>query len=510
MICTKMIENSPALFVVFLVMAGCGQSGAPAVRPQDVVTQNKPPNFLILIGDDMGVETLSSYGIGEVTAVTPNLDRLAANGLQFQRFWAQPACSPTRATMLTGRYGFRTGVLIPSYPREDLFKARVPPATGHEPKELIFTPRGHFEAGRLPPPPPSIDLSKPATDGLPPHEVTLPQLLKALPAEYATAAVGKWHLADSSNGWLSAPNQAGFDYFAGFLLGVTNSFFRFHWVEQGVESGRRGYIDELIVKRGTDWLRARTGTDDPWLLWVAFINPHSPFTLPPKRLLNSEASLSLDEEGLTPENTRPYAMAMIEAMDTLIGQVLESVPEQELENTYVIFVGDNGSVKWAQPSPPVSADRSKMTIYEGGIRVPFIVSGPAIPAGSRTNALANSVDVFATVLELAGGDLATDLPTDRPLDSRSLASVFEDPESSGPREWAYSDSVDVFSGAPEYAIHDGRHKYIVNRDGEELYDLRSDPWERNNLLAGTMSAVEQTARARLSSIVRELRAREED
>ncbi len=497
-------------------IAGCGDD-VGEVQPAAVTQADtapavdepaSPPNFLVIIGDDMGVETLASYGIGEVTATTPNLDRLAQAGVQFDHFWVQPTCSPTRATLLTGRYGFRTGVVMPGYPREDLIDVQTPKEHDSERTELRFTPKGFLPPGTVSKPPPFMDLSKPPVDGLPPDEVTLPQLLKALPEQYATAAVGKWHLADSRNGWLDAPNEAGFDYYSGMIMGEAHSHYRWLHVSQGKASIEEGYVDERAVNDGVNWVQQQAEQENPWFLWVALINPHTPFTLPPKHLLKSEASLALTEAELTPENTRPYAMAMMEAMDTLIGRLLTSIPESERDNTYIIFLGDNGSVRWAQPAAPVDPMRAKMSVYEGGIRTPLIVSGPGVARGERTAALANSVDLMATVLDLISVDAGNALPGDRQIDSTSLAGVLKSPATAGPREWIYVDTAALGTDKLNYAIRDSDYKLVSTSRSEALYHIATDPWENNNLLADELSAEQQDALNRLTSRVDELRASE--
>ena len=489
--------------VLLFLLIACSQEAS-----QDQATANEPienspasedskPNFIVIIGDDMGVETLSSYGIGDVTAVTPNLDRLASSGVQFQNYWVQPTCSPTRATLLTGRYGFRTGMLIPGYPREDLVDVEHPAEMGGVKNELKFNPGGFIPPGTPPFIPPFLDLSKLPVDGLSPDEVTLPQLLKSLPENYATAAVGKWHLADSRNGWLSAPNEAGFDYYSGMLMGEAESHYKWLHVSQGEASIEEGYLDERAVDDGLQWLEQQAQTDNPWFLWVALVNPHTPFTLPPEHLLHSEGSLALTEDGLTPDNTQPYAMAMMEAMDTLIGRLLSSVPDSERGNTYIIFMGDNGSVKWAQPAYPVDPDRAKLSVYEGGIRTPLIVAGPEVAPNATTKALTNSVDLFATVLELAGGNVDPSTTPDGQLDSQSFVSVLRDPANSGFRDWIFSDGKTlvpgVGGGVYNYAIRNDSYKLVMRGDNPELYNMVDDPWENNNLLTRELSVEETQA-----------------
>ena len=461
------------------------------------------PNFILLIADDMGVETLASYKEGSTVATTPNLDRLAAGGVQFRNFWVQPTCSPTRSTLLTGRYGFRTGVLKPAYPRRDLIAIDMPTRASPN-KELIFSPRGHVPPGTKSKPPKSLDLSAKPEDGLPPSEVTLPKILKSLPENYATAAVGKWHLADSRNGWLRAPNVAGFDYYSGLLLGVTDSYFDWLHVEQGQARAENGYLDEHMIDDGISWVGEQAVGERPWFLWVAFTNPHSPITLPPRHLLKSEAALDLSFDGLTPDNTQPYAMAMIEAMDTLIGKLLRGIPESERQNTYVIFLGDNGSVKWAQPAAPVDPDRAKMTVYEGGIRTPLIVAGPGIPKGQTTTALANSVDLFATILDLVPGQRDQVVADGVQMDSVSLATELKRPTGVGPRSWIYADTESMRTGDINYAIRNRDYKLVVNGEKKELYKMSSDPWERNDLMSGELEEAEVSALNSLSGIVADI------
>ena len=485
------------LFLLIACSQEASQDEASTNRSAEIppVNEDSKPNFIVIISDDLGIETLSSYGIGDVTAVTPNLDRLASSGVQFQNYWVQPTCSPTRATLLTGRYGFRTSILRATYPRNDLIDVEAPAEPAPTKKELHFSPRGLIQPGTETTPRFSIDFSKPPVDGLPPEEVTLPQLLKALPSEYSTAAVGKWHLADSRNGWLSAPNVAGFDYYSGLLKGQVQSHYQWLHVSQGEVSIETGYVDERTVEDGIQWLEKQAGTDNPWFLWVALVNPHTPITLPPEHLLTSDKSLSLTEEGLDPANTQPYAMAMIEAMDTLIGRLLNSVPESERDNTYIIFMGDNGTVKWAQPANPVDPDRAKGTVYEGGIRTPLIVAGPEIAHGATTEALTNGVDLLATVLELAGGSVDPSATPDGNLDSQSFVSVLRYPASLGSRDWIFSDrnTEGAVSTSYQYAIRDGKYKLVMHAGKPKLYNLIDDPWEDNDLLTRELNNEESEA-----------------
>ncbi len=488
----RLLERTTAFALVAACLCACSE-----LQTENPDSGDRAPNFIVLIGDDMGVETLASYGIGSAPAVTPNLDQLAERGVLFEHFWAQPICSPTRATLVTGRYGFRTNVLLPVLPRDDLFPAQRPPVADDARPELQYHPiTGFIEPGTpqggLPP---FVQPGSPADGGLRADEITLPAVLKSLPANYATAAVGKWHLSDSANGWVDHPNLAGFDHYSGVLLGEGDSYQRWLHAEDGKASGESGYIDNRTVDDGIDWLQSREDKEQPWLLWVGFVNPHVPIHLPPEELLHSEQALALDENGLTPDNAQPYVMAMIEAMDTLIGRLLDAVPADEIDNTWIIFLGDNGSARWAQPASPVDGARVKMTLYEGGVRTPMIIAGPGIANARHSEALVNSVDVFNTIIELAGGSVTTTIGDGRPVDGVSFVEVLEGGTST--REWIFADTT--WGGTYSYAIREQRFKLVTSKRGEELFDLVDDPWETRNLLDAELDGPAITAYAKLKA-----------
>ena len=196
---------------------------------------------------------------------------------------------------------------------------------------------------------------------------------------------------------------------------------------------------------------------------------------------------------------------MIEAMDTEIGRLLSSIDVEQLANTYIIFLGDNGTPN-RMASAPFPRSRVKGTVYQGGVNVPLIVDGPGVEKGTATQSLANSVDLFATVLDLAGA-----VPDERiantDLDSVSLAPVFEDHEAVV-RDFAYAD---VFGPQQREivnrkAIRDDRFKLVLDlqNDTRELYDLSNDPYERQNLLDNDLSTEAKTAIDNLSARLDEL------
>lgn len=440
------------------------------------------PNILLIIGDDIGVEALASYEIGETLPRTATLDEMAREGVRFTNTWSQPVCTPTRATMLTGRYGFRTGVggALMTYP--DM--PQVPKKPESAPYETPpFVPRGM--GGGEPVRPAYLKLD----------EFTLPMALNAGDGPgHTTAAIGKWHLGDVPNGGLEHPELAGFDRFIGSLEGTVPSFFAWNKVVDGEVSGRVGYVPIDKTDDAIAWI-AEQG-NDPWFLWFALHLPHPPLHLPPAETWQSDYS-HLDPKADPAENPYPYFHAMVEAMDTQIGRLLASMDPAVRENTYVIFVGDNGSVMYRghPEGTPFPVGQGKATIYQGGIHVPLIITGPGVAQGATSDALVNTTDLFATIIEMAGLDKAAVVPDDVVTDSISFFEALSNPEGGSPREWLY---VDRFLDSPsgrenaDYAMANERYKFMRVRGNEEFYDLQEDPFETDNLLLGELSSQEQT------------------
>jgi len=428
------------------------------------------PNILVIVGDDMGVETLSCYGLNDDTAVTPTLDNLCAHGIRFDNMWSQPVCSPTRATVMTGRYGFRTGVG---------FAIETPPDVEKIVPER--PPGAHFE-------PPSNRLGRaprPSVPGLSLDEFTLPMALKSdADLGYETAAIGKWHLSDNGNGYEKHPLRAGFDHFAGSAIGGLESYFAFSKQVDGQQTeGSTVYATSDKVNSAVNWLQSRE-VDNPWFMWLSFNNPHSPYHLPPTELLHSDAK-HLDPAAVA-ENPYAYFKAQLEALDTEVARLLNSMTQAQRENTFVIFLGDNGTSRGALQLP-FHSDRGKDSVYQGGLNVPFFVTGPGIAAGRESDALLNTVDLYATFLELADIDVERAVPDDREFDSISFAPLLHDPGATPARDFAYAD---IFSPwrEPSRAIRNASHKLVDIEGVEEFYNLEVDPYEHDNLLLGELSA----------------------
>ncbi len=477
-------------FLTTVMASAVGFSGAAQAAP----------NILLIFGDDMGVETLASYGIGENPPTTATLDQMARDGLRFTNFWAQPVCSPTRATVITGRYGFRTGIgrpaggggELPDIPEIPEWASPAPSAMG-----------GGMGIGMGGGNNPLVGLPR---HGLPADEYTLPTALKSAEGlGYSTAAIGKWHLADTNNGWLDHPNRVGFDYYAGLITGTTPTYFSWNKVVNGEIVGETGYTAAGKADDAITWIVEQG--DRPWFLWFAFNLPHTPIHLPPADQWQEDHS-HLDPKTI-PDEADEYFDAMMEAMDTQIGRILASLDPEVRDNTYVVFLGDNGTTSGSVRAP-FQPGRAKGTVYQGGVNVPLIIRGPGIEPGTVTDALVNSSDLFVTIMEMAGIDPEATIPGDVTHDSVSFMSVLSDPYTT-PRDWVY---VDEFFGGfagvetANYAMRDPRYKLMRYNMEEEFYDLLEDPYENDNLLAGQLSGSQRAAYIRLRARIAELRTSE--
>ena len=370
----------------------------------------------------------------------PNLQALAKKGVLFTSAWASPWCSPTRAQILTGLYGFRTGI-------------------------------GRANSGNLPP--------------LSVEEVTLPEVFTtALGEQYEHANLGKWHLSSGEND----PATHGWDHYAGGHpdLGHLPSYFNWPKTVDGVTTTSTVYATTDTVDETLNVIAQARKRKVRYFAWTAFNAPHDPFEPPPAEL---RPQTPLQPTGAT---NRAKFEAMVEALDTEIGRLLQHV---SLADATVIFIGDNGT-SGGVIAPPYSRTKSKATMYEGGVRVPLLVAGAGVVSPNRRlGALVSAVDLFPTILELAGVDAAS-VPTS---DGVSLMPYLRAQAHPSPRSWLYAEQfTSSFDRQWQRAIRNARFKLIERHDGSrELYDLSTDALETRNLLPGPLSGTQRTALNRL-------------
>ena len=399
------------------------------------------PNILLIIADDMGIEATPGYDTGSEKPSMPNLEELIANGIVFDNVWANPLCSPTRATILTGKYGFRTGVVSP----------RV--------NEIGLT---------------ETSLQKYLTD----HA----------PTTYQHAVIGKWHLSGTSNGGVDNPNLMGVGHYAGLLSGVHTDYSNWSLVTNGQRTNSTNYSTTVFTDLAIDWVSQQ---QNPWFLWTAYTAPHTPIHLPPASLLqnNTLSGTTADINA----NPLPYYLAMIQAMDTEIGRLLKAI---DRDNTLIIFIGDNGSPRRAIQSPYRPA-RAKGTVYEGGIHVPMIIAGKGVTRkGERESALINSTDLFATIADIAGTEL------EEIYDSKSFKKLLTG-DTMQTRSFLYSEVLQ--DDGTHWAVRNTTYKLLnFGNNTQAFYNLSIDPYEQNNLINNLDSDASQ-AKINLETLVQNMK-----
>jgi arylsulfatase A-like enzyme len=379
-------------------------------------TSNNKPNILFVITDDQGKDASAEYSLSTDLPNTPNFSARANDGLIFENLWVSPTCSPTRAALISGKYGHRTNVLSPG-------------------------------------------------DALPASEAILQSVLKSDPntSDYVSAIVGKWHLGGGRTG----PGDFGVEHFVGILSGGVQDYFDWTLNINGTNSNSTNYVTTELTDQAIDWVSNQT---QPWFLWLSYNAPHTPFHLPPTDLHDRNLSGTAADINA---NRRDYYLAAIEAMDTEFGRFWNSLAPEEQDNTYVIFIGDNGSPGQVIDRG-IAQNGSKSSLFQGGVNTPMFVSGPGVTRrGEREDSLITHTDFFPTIVELAGGELSNY------QDGQSFADILTS-GAAPDRDYSYTNSLDGWT------IRNATHKLITYTDGsQDLFDLINDPAEATDLLDGS-------------------------
>jgi len=283
------------------------------------------------------------------------------------------------------------------------------------------------------------------------------------------------------------PETFGIDYYAGLLSGGVRSYTSWDFTEDGVNTTETQYVTEKLTDLSIDWIDQQT---KPWFLWLAYNAPHTPFHVPPAEM-HSQGALDASDAAIS-ANPLPYFLAAIEAMDYQIGRLLDGMTQNELDNTVIIFIGDNGSPDQVVQTP-YSRRRAKGSIYQGGVNVAMIISGTPVTRSGTDETLINGTDLYATIASIAG------VNTTKIHDSRNFRSLFVAP-SVDSRAHIYAENED------SWCIKDTQYKLLVLTDGsQEFYDLLNDPYETMDLLQGGLSADEETVRSALESAAASIR-----
>jgi len=412
-----MVTARQAVILGALGLSGCQPPCGRDLPPVDAGTgPGGGGNLLVVVLDDVGVEQLSAWGPASFPARTPTIDCLCERGLRFTQAWASPACSPSRAELLTGRYNRRLGI------------------------GTIFTPSAT-----------PFELST--------SEDTLPEVVGR--AGYATGLFGKWHLTEPTQpGAASHPNRSGFDRFAGSIANINaalagheaNSYDEWEYIVDGEAQRSTRYPTTQTVDDALDFV-GEVG-DQPWLVVLSFHAPHIPLHWPPSRLYReAQPALSGDHQ---------QYLAMLEAADAEVGRFLRRLPRADRADTTVVLLSDNGSTL-DMIDPALGAVGAKASTQELGVRVPVVVSGPAVRPGV-SDALVHLVDVLPTLADIAGA------APEAELDGRSWRPLFTDPSAQVHETIATAKFRPLGLGEPEVltrAVRSATHKLMVSSTGHE-------------------------------------------
>ena len=405
------------------------------------------PNIIFIMADDLGYTDVACFGSKYYE--TPNIDRLASQGMRFTNYHQHQNCTPTRAALMSGQYSARTGV---------------------------YTVGGieRFDWSRRPLRP--VD----NVTNLPLDRVILPQALKS--AGYATGMFGKWHIGNDGP---YHPGKRGFDE----AIVSQGAHFDFA-TNPKVEYPKGQYLADFLTDKAVDFIRRHK--DGPFFLYLPHFGVHSPHHAKPELIAKFK-----DKPPVGGHHSPIYA-AMIASVDESVGRVMALLDELKLaDNTLLIFTSDNGGVggydregiqKTNNITDNAPLRSGKGSLYEGGTRVPFIVRWPGqTKPGSASNVPAIHVDIYPTLVALAGGKM----PDTQVFDGESLAPLIRNPNATLAREAIYQHfpgylgaGADSWRTTPVSLMHAGDWKLMEYlEDGRlELYNLRDDLGERRNLV----------------------------
>lgn len=442
------------------VSAEGGSDGAVAAGPSK-------PNILLIIADDYGAEASSLYPSiagtkGQVSV--PNIEALARNGLVFDNAWASPVCSPTRGTIVSGQYGFRTGVTTVGKVLPTSTVTLFDRLNAETPYTHALFGKYHLGGG-------SIDVSPPAV-------------------ETDAAAI------------LQHARDIGIKTYRGILGGGLADYFNWWTFDlNGPTIANPTYSTAALTDYAIDFIHQQKATNptQPWFLYQSFNAPHAanggnnPFQVPPTALHHVDlSSVGNPAPGVYQTNI-PVYQSEIQALDTELARLLAEV---DFSTTLVIFIGDNGV------PPPVKDTATglrdaKGTAYEGGVRIPVIFAGAGVTRRGRTSSLFGTADLYATILDIAGVSGVSHVN-----DSFSVKPLLTDEAASSGRTFSFSEVSDG-TNQRRYGLRDTRFKLVNDLGKWELYDLVADPHETTNQYQNPQYAA---VRAALQADVALLRA----
>jgi len=399
------------------------------------ITSTTKPNILVILTDDQGYHDVSYYGTKDIR--TPNIDALTNDGLRFDNFYANcPVCSPTRASLLTGRYPDRVGVpgVIRTYPEDNW-------------------------------------------GFLNPEAVTLPQQLKEV--GYHTSLIGKWHLGLESP---NTPNERGFDFFHGWLGDMMDDYWKkrrhdINYMRRDQETiDPPGHATDIFTGWAVEYINEIAPKEQPFFMFLSYNAPHFPVQ-PPESWLEKVKSR---DPNLS--DKRAKLIAFIEHLDDGIGQVIEALKASgEYNNTIIVFSSDNGGLLRDEANNGPYRD-GKQSMYEGGLRVPTSVVWKArgVLPGTNTKYKSITMDLFPTLVEAAGGNNPIDLEGKSFLPLLTGAKMND---ADRPLYYVRREGGKRYGGLTIQAVEINGWKLLQNSPfaPQELYNINHDPYETTNL-----------------------------
>jgi arylsulfatase A-like enzyme len=402
--------------------------------PSPLLADVDRPNVLLILVDDLGYGDLASYGATDLR--TPNIDELLADGMRFDEFYANcPVCSPTRASLLTGRYPELVGV-------PGVIRTHTDNSWGYLAAEATLLPEMLDRAG------------------------------------YETALVGKWHLGLTIP---NRPNDRGFAFFHGFLGDMMDDYYHhrrhnINYMRWNLDTiSPEGHASDLFSDWSCDYIREQAASENPFFLYLAYNAPHTPIQ-PPADWLDRirQRTPRIDEK-------RAKLVALIEHLDAGIGRVLAALDESgQRDDTLVIFTSDNGG-QLSVGANNGSLRDGKQSMYEGGLKVPFGAAWHGrIEPNSRSSQVAATMDLFPTLCGVAGVEI------DHRIDGQSiLPTLLGQDQPAGRRDLFFHrrEGGQRYGGLVINAVKQGDWKLLQNSPfaALELYDLANDPSESNDL-----------------------------
>ena len=498
------------VFVLVLASVASAAIGADDVRK---------PNVIVILADDLGIVDVNEYAKkftgadpSQMYYETPNLDRLAREGLAFSQAYACHLCSPARASLLTGKYAARTGFTTAVGGNvRTFYNQAIDPPKGYVAQDaVVWQDRIEIQQALLNGTTrDALASGQPSDNGQ--DEITIAEAM----TEHDSAFIGKWHLGGhGSKGWqpadqgfeeISYLDEGGSPYFN--WRGIWDSGQKLHprtpqaKLLRGKSGGNLGqeYLTDELTEHANDYLQGRADSQSaggkPFFLHFCHFAVHTPFQGRDSDVAHFEKKATRGWNG----HDNPVYAAMIKRLDVSVGRILDTLETTGLdENTIIVFMSDNGGVTYTDPIATNNAPfkGGKALHFEGGIRVPLVIRWKGHVDGGRwSNVPVDCTDLFPTVLELAGYEIEEHTKPGG-IDGRSLTPLLDDPANTKggytrdtfyqhyPLNVIVENPEDGFPAAPSSAVRSGDWKLIFDWSGAlRLYNIPDDPFEQNELSA---------------------------